>query len=111
MACADDHDSISTDIDDIDNKYTNLYYNTTTTHGHPPDSMVVTNGSNLEPDGQQVAVVSTSEELYIDSGNQKKVLYLLCIGLQSDGTPLFSFEVEPWSLLPKTTTIRPKNTD
>jgi hypothetical protein len=37
-----------------------------------------------------------------ESGNEKKVLYLMCIGLQCNDVPLFSFETIPWSLLPKT---------
>ena len=64
--------------------------------------------------------------MYIDSGNEKKVLYLLCIGLTaplnndddsgtSDGSaenkPLFCFDDEPWSLLPKTAVPRPQNRD
>jgi hypothetical protein len=67
---------------------------------------------------ETVETGSTSEELclsnrlYIDSGNDKKVLYLLCIGLtDSSGiSPLFSFEQEPWSRLPKTS-LRPRNID
>ena len=52
-----------------------------------------------------------SESNYQDSGNEKKVLYLMYIGLNNDnGSPLFSFECEPWSLLPKTA-LRPKNND
>ena len=46
-----------------------------------------------------------SQQVYANSGNQKKVLFLLCLGLcfsETDKLPLFSFETEPWSLLPKT---------
>ena len=47
---------------------------------------------------------------------RNKVLYLLCIGLvhrnnSNAEQPLFSFEQEPWSLLPKNSFLRPKNTD
>ncbi len=53
-----------------------------------------------------------SRQVYIGSGNDKKVLYLLCIGLnhpdRNDAEPLFSFETEPWSLLPKSSIVRPK---
>ena len=56
-----------------------------------------------------------SRQVYIGSGNDKKVLYLLCIGLnrpdRNDAEPLFSFETEPWSLLPKSSIVRPKNMD
>ena len=47
---------------------------------------------------------------YEDSGNNKKVLYLMSIGVTYNDAPLISFEMVPWSLLPKTT-MRPKNTD
>jgi hypothetical protein len=48
-----------------------------------------------------------SQQLYIDSGNNKNLLYLLSI----NNEPLFSFEKEPGSLLPKTSFMRPRNTD
>ena len=54
-----------------------------------------------------------SQQVYVNSGNQKKVLFLSCLGLcfsATDDTPLFSFETEPWSLLPKTE-MRPVNVD
>jgi hypothetical protein len=46
-----------------------------------------------------------SQQVYENSGNQKKVLFLLCLGLclsETDGSPLFSFENEPWPRSPKT---------
>ena len=57
-----------------------------------------------------------SQEVYVDSGNSKKVLYLLSIGLTADdnnnnNAPLFSFDREPWSALGKTSVVRPRNTD
>jgi hypothetical protein len=55
-------------------------------------------------------VVSHSEQLYLDSGNKMKVLYILCIGLQNDGVPVFVLDVPPWSLLKKLT-ISSKNSD
>ena len=62
--------------------------------------------------GGDVSGCSLSEQWYIDSGNEKKVLYLLCFGLLNrDKEPLFSLEKEPWSLLPKTLFLRPKNID
>lgn len=65
------------------------------------------------PAGGQDESCCVSEQHYVESGNEKKVLYLLCIGLNCDGgnEPLFSFEREPWSLLSKTSFPRPKNTD
>ncbi len=48
-----------------------------------------------------------SQAVYIDSGDKKKVLSLLCIGLNRNNSihqqavALFSFETEPWSLLPR----------
>jgi hypothetical protein len=52
------------------------------------------------------------QQIYVDSGNDKKTLFLLCIGLNvNDGdTPLLSLDNEPWSRLPKSS-FRPKNTD
>lgn len=54
-----------------------------------------------------------SRQVYIGSGNDKKVLYLLCVGLNRPdrNEPLFLFEIEPWSLLPKSSIVRPKNVD
>jgi hypothetical protein len=60
----------------------------------------------------QAEELSPCQEVYEGSGNEKKVLYLMCIGLNHvDDLPLFSFENEPWSQLPKTSLVRPKNTD
>jgi hypothetical protein len=52
------------------------------------------------------------QEIYVDSGNHKKTLILLCIGLivNNGDTPLLSLDNEPWSRLPKSS-FRPKNTD
>jgi hypothetical protein len=52
------------------------------------------------------------QEIYVDSGNNKKTLFLLCIGLNvnNSDTPLLSLDNEPWSRLPKSS-FRPKNTD
>jgi hypothetical protein len=62
--------------------------------------------------GGDVSGCTLSEQWYIDSRNEKKVLYLLCFGLLNrDNEPLFSLEKEPWSLLPQTSFLRPKNID
>lgn len=62
--------------------------------------------------GDSTSELCLSNQMYIDSRNDKEVLYLLCIGLtDSSGTsPLFSIEQEPWSCLPKTS-LRPRNMD
>ena len=52
----------------------------------------------------------TSQQIYIDSGNEKKVLFLLSIGLNYNNKPLFSFEREQWPCLPETF-LRPRNND
>jgi hypothetical protein len=44
------------------------------------------------------------QQAYMTPGNQKRFLS------DTDDTPLFSFEIEPWSLLPKTE-MRPVNAD
>ena len=51
-----------------------------------------------------------SKQIYIDSGNNKKVLFMLSIGLRVNNEPLFSVDEEPWSTLPKTV-FRPRNND
>ena len=52
-----------------------------------------------------------SQQAYEASGNEKKVLYAMCIGLNHNGSPLFSFDNEPWSKLSKDSLVRPNNTD
>ena len=57
------------------------------------------------------AGISLCQQVYIESGNEKKVLFLLSIGLMNhNNKPLFSFEQEPWSLLPKTS-LRPRSNE
>jgi hypothetical protein len=55
-----------------------------------------------------------SEQVYVESGNDKKVLYLLCVGLRlsddEDSPFLLCFDTEPWSTLPRNV-MRPKNAD
>jgi hypothetical protein len=72
----------------------------------------------VPPAEQKVSPLAADEDLvcpacqqaYEDSGNDKKTLYLMCLGLNHNGAPLFSFEMPPWSLLPKSS-LRPKNTE
>jgi hypothetical protein len=54
---------------------------------------------------------SPCQQKYVNSGNDKKILLLMCIGLTSDDNqPLFSFDDQPWSLQPKKL-IKPNNND
>ena len=74
---------------------------------HDNDEAPTPEGQHRNHDG-----CCLSQQLYIESGNNKKVLYLLSIGVRdSNNEPLFSFEREPWSLLPKNSIMRPRNTD
>ncbi len=41
-----------------------------------------------------------SKQIYVDSGNDKKALFLLSIGLRFNNEPLLSVDKEPWSTLP-----------
>ena len=57
--------------------------------------------------------ICLSHKVYVNSGNQRKVFYLLCLGLSVSDTnndPLFSLDSEPWCMLPKTG-MRPDNLD
>ena len=58
-------------------------------------------------------VPAVCQQLYVDSGNDKMILYLLSIGLKNtEGVPLASFDKEPWwCSLPKNQFRSPKNTD
>jgi hypothetical protein len=69
-------------------------------------------------DGGDDNYCCVSEKVYVECGNEKKVLYLMCIGLthrnnnSNEAQLLFSFEQEPWSLLlAKNSFLRPKNSD
>ena len=67
-------------------------------------------GSENAPDNEGTSCIS--RDVYIDSGNEKKILYVLCVGVKcEDDQPLFSLEREPWSLLPGNSTLRPRNAD
>ncbi len=59
-----------------------------------------------------VQVPAVCQHLYVDSGNNKVVLYLLSIGLKNnDGEPLVAFDKETWCSLPKNRFRAPNNTD
>jgi hypothetical protein len=73
-----------------------------------------TDDSGAVNDGTSEEFTCLSQKVYVESGNQKKVLHLLSIGLLVSDTnddPLFSFDSEPWCMLPKTTEMRPVNSE
>ena len=57
---------------------------------------------------EDVDLSCLSEQIHVGSGNNKKVLYMHCIGLRFNDEPLSLYEEEPWSTLPKTV-LRPQN--
>ncbi len=60
---------------------------------------------------QQDCILMYLQQAYKNSGNQKKVLFLLCLELclsETDDSPLLLYENKPWSRLPKTE-MRPVN--
>ena len=68
-----------------------------------PDADSPVPASENAPDDEGTSCIS--RDVYIDSGNEKKILFVLCVGLKcEDDQPLFSFEREPWSLLPGNST-------
>ena len=74
-------------------------------------------GQASSGDGEDDKYWCVREKVYVECGNEKKVLYFMCIGLKhrNDNSnkeqPLFSFEQEPWSLLAKNPFLRPQNSD
>ena len=57
-------------------------------------------------------VPAVCQQLYVDSGNDKMVLYLLSIGLKNNNSePFVAFDKQPWCLLPKNQFRSPKNSD
>ncbi len=76
---------------------------------HPDDDGRGLGLLNPELSAREPAV---SQQLYVDSGNDKVVLYLLSIGLKNnDGEPLVAIDKEPWCSLPKNQFRSPRNTD
>ncbi|KAI2503609.1 hypothetical protein MHU86_10805 [Fragilaria crotonensis] len=81
------------------------------------DEASITRQASGGGDDGRDSYICASEQVYVESGNEKKVLYLMCLGLthrtnnDSEEQPLFSFEQEPWSMLPKNSLLRPKNSD
>ena len=57
-------------------------------------------------------VPAVCRQMYVDSGNDKMVLYLLSIGLKNNKSkPLVAFDKEPWCWLSKNQFRSPKNSD
>jgi hypothetical protein len=57
-------------------------------------------------------VPAVCQQLYVDSGNDKRVLYLLSIGLKNNNNePIVAFDKDPWCSLPKNQFRSPKNSD
>ena len=67
--------------------------------------------STPQPEFGSTHCSSVCKKVYVDSGNDKTVLYVLSIGVEHDNEPLFSLEQEPWSTLSKNALRPPKNTD
>jgi hypothetical protein len=89
------------------------------THAHDSseeDNFVLANEEGDEEEGlfqhevQRDEVLCPCEQMCQDSGNEKKVLYLMSICLNGENRPLFSLEQEPWSMLP-TNALCPKNNE
>jgi hypothetical protein len=66
-------------------------------------------GTAMQPEFATTHSSSVCQKVYINSGNDKTILYMLSIGLKHDNEPLFSLEQEPWSTLSKNTLLPPKN--
>jgi hypothetical protein len=61
----------------------------------------------------QDVLLSSCQRHYIDSSNDTKILFLMCIGLNSNNDcnqPIFSYENEPWSKMKKKSS-RPNNNE
>ena len=81
IASSDDPDNAVDDVSDV-------------------DEAVAAAGGGVIPSHEGI---SLCQQLYIESGNEKEVLFLLSIGLMNhNNEPIFLFEQEPWSILPKT---------
>jgi hypothetical protein len=104
--------------------------NTTTPEnvGQPPDDGGISIHADDSPESVEESQVATMvpeyvstphsssecKKAYVESGNDKSMLYVLSIGqtgLDHDDEPLFSLEQEPWSRLPKNALRPPKNSD
>jgi hypothetical protein len=79
--------------------------------GNPLSSLLEVPNDNVV---EQDVLLSSCQRHYIDSGNDKKLLYLMCIGLNNNNNdcnqPIFSLDNEPWTLLPKKSS-KPNNNE
>jgi hypothetical protein len=76
-----------------------------------PGGVEVAGGMPTPPELVLTHSSSVCKKVYVDSGNDKTILYVLSIGLEHDNEPLFPLEQEPWSTLSKNTLRPPKNSD
>jgi hypothetical protein len=86
-------------------------------HQQPPDDMGIravlgsacgveaTGGTSTQPEFVSTHSSSVCKQVYVDSGNDKTMLYVLSIGLDHDNVLLFSLEQEPFQ---RTHSARPR---
>jgi hypothetical protein len=58
-------------------------------------------------DSSDDAANATAERVYFESGNSKKQLYLMCLGVKDDGVSIFDLEEELWKKSSKRREIKP----
>jgi hypothetical protein len=66
---------------------------------------------STQPEFVSTHCSSVSKTVYVNSGIDETILYVLSIDLEHNNEPLFSLEQEPWSTLSKNTLRPPKNSD
>ena len=77
-----------------------------------PGGVEATGAMSTQPEFESTMHSSSvCKKVYVESGNDKTILYVLSIGLEHNNEPLFSLEQEPWSTLSKNTLRPPKNSD
>jgi hypothetical protein len=59
----------------------------------------ITGGTSMQPEFATTHSSSLYKKVYISSGNDKTILYVLSIGLEHGNEPLSPLEQEPWSTL------------
>ena len=63
----------------------------------------------MQPEFTSTHSSSVCQKVYVNSGNDKMLLYVLSIGLEHNNEHHFSLEQEPWSALSKNALRPPKN--
>jgi hypothetical protein len=58
-------------------------------------------------DSSNDAANATAKRVYFESGNSKKQLYLMCLGVKDDGVSIFDLEEELWKKSSKRWEIKP----